>query len=100
MDLSATPNMAKKGTIDEMLKLHEQIYNLDLPDKPNATVRYEKHGPYSHLREITDEFTKRKFNDFVSCLPAKSGCSNYLMALATLKLQEGIRISKKAKNRH
>lgn len=86
-------NMAKNGTIDEMLKMHDKIYNLDLPDRPNATVRYDKHGPYSHLREITDKLTKRKINDFVSCLPAKSGCSNYLMAFATLKLQEGIQRS-------
>jgi len=79
--------VSNHGTLKEMLELHTKIYNLDVPRKNQSEIGYPDEK-YPHLRYLTNEQTEINHKNFLSCLPAKSGCSNYLMALLSLFLKK------------
>ena len=79
--------LSEHGTLKQMLEFHTKIYNLGLPRKNQSSqIEYPKENP--HLRYLTTDLTKNNHKNVLTCLPAKSGCSNYLMALLSLFLKK------------
>jgi len=91
-------NLSEHGTLKEMLEFHTKIYNLDLPRKNESSKILYPAEKYPYLRYLTNEQTVSNHKDFLSCLPAKSGCSNYLMAFLWLFLKKQFCTNRKKKD--
>ena len=78
----------QSDSIAELLELHERVHQLKLPKGEERLMEYESEEEYSHVRYLYPDDTGRIHKDFLACLPAKSGSSNYLLSFAKLYLKE------------